>query len=66
MEYKINVNFDLFEEQLNVVDAHTLVEFFRILVGGIPEPQGNTMLEKKKRLEEHCAYIRTALMFEPR
>ena len=38
----------------------------RILVGGIPEPQGNTMIEKKKWLEENCDYIRTALMLEPR
>lgn len=47
MDYKINVNFDRFEEQLKVVDAHTMGEFCRILVGGIPEPQGNTMIEKK-------------------
>lgn len=52
--------------QLKVVDAHTMGEFCRILVGGIPEPQGNTMIEKKKWLEENCDYIRTALMLEPR
>lgn len=50
MDYKINVNFDRFEEQLKVVDAHTMGEFCRILVGGIPEPQGNTMIEKKMML----------------
>lgn len=66
MDYKINVNFDRFEEQLKVVDAHTMGEFCRILVGGIPKPQGNTMIEKKKWLEENCDYIRTALMLEPR
>ena len=65
-DYKINVNFDRFEEQLKVVDANTMGEFCRILVGGIPEPQGNTMIEKKKWLEENCDYIRTALMLEPR
>ena len=31
MDYKINVNFDRFEEQLKVVDAHTMGEFCRIL-----------------------------------
>ena len=66
MNYKIDVNFDRFEEKLQVVDAHTMGEFCRILVGGIPEPQGNTMIEKKKWLEENCDYIRTALMLEPR
>ena len=27
MDYKINVNFDRFEEQLKVVDAHTMESF---------------------------------------
>ena len=66
MDYKINVNFDRFEEQLKVVDAHTMGEFCRILVGGIPEPQGNTMIEKKKWMEHNYDHVRTALMFEPR
>lgn len=65
-DYEINVNFDRFESRLKVVDAHTEGEFCRILVGGLPEPEGNTMIEKKKWLEENCDHIRTALMLEPR
>ena len=65
MDYKINVNFDRFEEQLKVVDAHTMGEFCRILVGGIPEPQGNTMIEKKVaggelRLHPYSTDVRAA------
>ncbi|MCI8938983.1 MAG: proline racemase [Dorea sp.] len=66
MELKANVNFDRFEEKLQVVDAHTVGEFCRMVIGGFPEPEGNTMIEKKKWLEEHYDHVRTALMLEPR
>ena len=48
MELKANVNFDRFEAALQVVDAHTEGEFCRMVIGGFPEPEGNTMIEKKK------------------
>lgn len=66
MELKANVNFDRFETALQVVDSHTVGEFCRIVIGGFPEPQGNTMIEKKKWMEENYDQVRTALMFEPR
>ena len=66
MELKANVNFDRFEGQLQVVDAHTEGEFCRIVYGGFPEPEGNTMIEKKKWMEKNYDDVRTALMFEPR
>lgn len=66
MELKANVNFDRFEAQLQVVDAHTNGEFCRMVIGGFPEPEGNTMIEKKKWMEENYDHVRTALMFEPR
>ena len=53
MELKANVNFDRFEEKLQVVDAHTVGEFCRMVIGGFPEPEGNTMIENKKWLEEN-------------
>ena len=46
MELKANVNFDRFEAALQVVDAHTVGEFCRMVIGGFPEPEGNTMIEK--------------------
>lgn len=63
---KPNVNFERFENHLTVVDSHTVGEFCRIVIDGFPEPQGNTMIEKKKWMEANCDNIRTALMFEPR
>lgn len=66
MELKANVNFDRFEAQLQVVDAHTSGEFCRMVIGGFPEPEGNTMIEKKKWMESNYDHVRTALMLEPR
>ena len=66
MELKANVNFERFEGALQVVDSHTVGEFCRIVIGGFPEPEGTTMIEKKKWMEENYDHVRTALMFEPR
>lgn len=48
------------------VESHTMGEPTRIILDGFPELQGNTMMEKKKFLEEYCDDYRTALMLEPR
>ena len=66
MELKANVNTSRFEYQLQAVDAHTVGEFCRVIIGGFPEPEGNTMIEKKKWMETHYDHLRTSLMFEPR
>ena len=66
MALKANINFDRFEAALQVVDAHTVGEFCRMVIGGFPEPEGKTMIEKKKWMEENYDHVRTALMFEPR
>ena len=51
VELKAKVNVDRFESALQVVDSHTVGEFCRIVIGGFPEPQGNTMIEKKKKVK---------------
>lgn len=66
MELKANVNFGRFETALQVVDAHTVGEFCRVVIGGFPEPVGATMIEKKKWMETNYDHVRTALMYEPR
>jgi len=38
----------------------------RVVVGGVPQIPGKTMPEKKKYLEDHLDYLRTAIMHEPR
>ena len=66
MKLEAKVNFNRFEEALQVVDAHTAGEFCRMVIGGFPEPEGSTMIEKKKWMEENYDHVRTALMLEPR
>ncbi len=48
------------------VDAHTVGEPARIIIGGIPHIPGNTMFEKKRHIEERWDDIRQLLMYEPR
>lgn len=55
-----------FVKSIYAVDSHTMGEPTRVVVGGIPNVPGNTMMEKKHYLEEHYDSIRTALMLEPR
>ncbi len=66
MNFIPKVNYERFEHALTVVDTHTLGEFTRIVVGGMPEIKGDTILEKQAYIREHYDYIRTALMLEPR
>ncbi|KIN81913.1 proline racemase family protein [Clostridium botulinum] len=66
MELKPNVNLSIYEKNFIAVDTHTVGEFTRVVLSGFPEMPGNTMIEKKKYLEEHCDEYRKALMFEPR
>jgi len=51
---------------INAVDSHTMGEPTRIITGGVPVIQGNTMMEKKEYLESNLDYLRTAIMLEPR
>ena len=48
------------------VDAHTVGNPARIIVGGIPHIPGSTMFEKKRHIEEQWDDIRQLLMYEPR
>ena len=48
------------------VEMHTGGEPLRIPVNGLPEIQGNSILEKRRFFRDNHDTIRTALMFEPR
>ena len=52
--------------KIKTIDAHTAGEPLRIILSGLPEINGKTILEKRKFLKENFDYLRTALMFEPR
>ena len=66
MEYKINLDLSNYEKHFKAIDSHTLGQFTRVVLSGFPEIKGNTMIEKKKFLENNCQEYRTALMHEPR
>ncbi len=49
-----------------VIDAHTAGEPLRVIVSGLPEIGGRSILEKRRILSTRFDWIRTALMWEPR
>lgn len=66
MDLKTEFNKENFEFSLTAVDSHTMGEPTRIVLGGIPELKGRTMIEKKDFFMEKYDFLRTALMYEPR
>jgi trans-L-3-hydroxyproline dehydratase len=51
---------------INCLDMHTEGEPLRIILSGLPEIKGNTVLEKRAYFKTHYDFIRTGLMWEPR
>lgn len=52
--------------RIKTVDAHTAGEPFRVIVSGFPEPEGATILERRRHLQRRYDHLRRALMWEPR
>ena len=52
--------------KITTIDMHTGGEPLRIIVDGLPEISGNSVLEKRRYFREHYDHIRTGLMWEPR
>ncbi len=51
---------------LTAIDMHTGGEPLRVLVDGLPEIKGRTILEKRRFFRKHLDHIRTGTMWEPR
>src|SRR5438046_1640517 len=51
---------------ISTIDAHAAGEPLRIVTGGFPPLPGDTMLEKRRYMQQHFDHIRRALMWEPR
>src|SRR5712691_6424607 len=51
---------------ITTIDAHAAGEPLRIVTGGLPLLPGDTMLEKRRYLQQHFDHIRRMLMWEPR
>jgi len=52
--------------KITTIDAHTCGEPFRIITGGLPALDGETILARRRAMIERFDHLRTALMWEPR
>ena len=48
------------------IDSHTAGAPTRIIIGGVPDLPGKTMIEKAAYFKHNLDYIRTAIFYEPR
>ncbi len=53
-------------QKITTLDAHTEGEPFRVITGGLPDLEGDTILARRRYMRDHFDYLRTALMWEPR
>jgi trans-L-3-hydroxyproline dehydratase len=53
-------------QKITTLDYHTEGEPLRIILSGIPNLKGNTILAKRQHIKEQYDYLRTVLMWEPR
>jgi proline racemase len=51
---------------IRTLDAHAAGEPLRLVIDGVPAPEGATMLEKRAWAEKRLDHFRRALMLEPR
>ncbi|MEW6651868.1 MAG: proline racemase family protein [Bacteroidota bacterium] len=52
--------------EIETIDAHTEGEPLRIILSGLPEIKGKTILDKRRFMKKNLDHYRTALMLEPR
>lgn len=52
--------------RIKTLDMHTEGEPLRVIIDGVPQLKGNSVLEYRRYMREHHDHLRTALMFEPR
>jgi proline racemase len=52
--------------RIRTIDAHAAGEPLRLVVEGLPSPEGKTMLDKRAWAVRHLDHLRRAIMLEPR
>ena len=52
--------------KFTVIDSHTGGEPFRIVIDGLPEIPGGTVLERRRYAQENLDHLRKILVWEPR
>jgi proline racemase len=55
-----------FSKFIETIDSHTFGEPTRSIIAGVPRLKGDTMTRKQEYFKEHCDWIRTMTMLEPR
>ena len=53
-------------DRIRVIDAHTGGEPFRVVIDGLPEIPGDTVLDRRRHASRHLDHYRQLLMWEPR
>lgn len=66
MEFTMNYEPPDDVTRIRCIEAHTGGEPLRVIYGGFPELEGDTILAKRRYAREHFDHLRTALMHEPR
>lgn len=51
---------------IHCVDLHTGGEPLRVILNGFPEPEGSSVLERRRYCRDHLDHFRRALIWEPR
>ncbi len=51
---------------IRTIDAHAAGEPLRVIIGGLPELPGATILERRRYMQQNLDHVRRALMWEPR
>ena len=52
--------------RIRTIDAHAAGEPLRLVIEGMPAPEGRTMLEKRAWAQKRLDHLRKALILEPR
>jgi proline racemase len=52
--------------RIRTIDAHAGGEPLRLVVEGLPSPEGATMLDKRAWAQKHLDHLRQSIMLEPR
>ena len=52
--------------RIRTIDSHTAGEPLRLVIDGLPAPEGRTMLEKRAWAQKQLDHLRRAIMLEPR
>ena len=52
--------------RIKTIDSHTAGEPLRLVIDGLPAPEGRTMLEKRAWAQKRLDHLRKSIMLEPR